>query len=131
MLATIVVAGCGDGGDDTPAPREPAPPPQAGTDGKRVSVGGDEALIWGRGRYGVVLAHGAAFDAASWRPQASRIAQQGMMALAVEDLDPDGILAAARYLKQKRGVRDVALVGGSAGADAILQAAAQEPDAPD
>ena len=38
----------------------------------------------------MVLAHGAAFDAASWEAQATRIAEQGMVALAVEDIAPRG-----------------------------------------
>lgn len=96
-----------------------------------MDLGGDEALVWGEGEYGVVLAHGAAFDAASWEAQATQIADQGMVALTVEDIAPEGILAAVEYLEQERGVTDVALVGGSAGADGILEAASQEPDAPD
>ena len=56
--------------------------------GERVEVGGNEALVWGEGRHGVVLAHGAVFSAASWEPQATRIAQEGMVAIAVEDIAP-------------------------------------------
>ncbi len=93
----------------------------------RVDIAGREALVWGEGRYGVVLAHGIVFDAASWEPQAARIAQAGMVALAVEDIAPQSILAATAYLKSERGVRSVALLGGSAGADAILEAVLQAP----
>lgn len=98
---------------------------------ERVYVGSAEALVWGEGRYGVVLAHGIVFDAASWAPQAAQIAQEGIVALAVEDLAPDSILAASDYLKSERGVEDVALLGGSAGADAILEAARQAPGSAD
>ena len=56
-----------------------------------MDIGGGEALVWGEGRYGVVLAHGIVFDAASWEPQAARIAQAGMVALAVEDIAPESL----------------------------------------
>ena len=101
------------------------------TAGERVDVGGAEALVWGEGRYGVVLAHGIVFDAASWEPQAARIAQEGMVAMAVEDIAPASILGAMEYLKNERGVEDVALLGGSAGADAILEAASRAPGSAD
>ena len=134
-IAALVFAALGGcGGDDSGGSSDPAAAPtstEEGAGGERVNVGGDEALVWGKGSYGVVLAHGAAFDAASWETQATQIADQGMVALAVEDIAPETILAAAEYLKQERGVKGVALVGGSAGADGILQAASQEPAAPD
>jgi pimeloyl-ACP methyl ester carboxylesterase len=99
--------------------------------GERVTIDGSEALVWGNGGYGVVLAHGAAFDAASWEPQAVRIAEQDAIAVAVENISPDALGAAVAFLRSQRGVRDVALVGGSAGADAILELAAAETDLPD
>ena len=98
---------------------------------ERVDVGGSEALVWGDGSYGVVLAHGIVFDAASWEPQAARIADAGMVVIAVEDISPQGILAASEYLKTNRGVSRVALLGGSAGADAILEAASHNPGSAD
>ncbi len=78
-----------------------------------------------------MLAHGIVFDAASWQPQAARIAQEGLVAIAVEDISPANIIAASEYLKAERGVLEVALVGGSAGADAILEAVLQEPESAD
>ncbi len=100
--------------------------------GERVEVAGaGEALIWGEGRCGVVLAHGIVFDAASWQPQAARIAQEGLVAIAVEDISPASIIAASEYLKAERGVMHIALLGGSAGADAILEAVLQEPESAD
>lgn len=77
-----------------------------------------------------MLAHGAAFDAASWEDQAVLIAERDATVVAVEDISPAGIAAAVDHLRD-RGVRDVALVGGSAGADAILQLASEQPDLPD
>ncbi len=101
-----------------------------GTTGERIDVAGDEALRWGDGSYGVVLAHGAAFDAASWEEQATAIADQGATVLAVEDIDPDAIAAAVERLRSE-GLDDVALVGGSAGADAILDLVSEQPGLPD
>ncbi len=88
------------------------------------------ALTWGDGDYGVVLAHGAAFDAASWEEQALAIAAQDATVVAVEDISTAGITAAIDRLRAD-GIEDVALVGGSAGADAILRLAAEQPDLPD
>ncbi|MFC0454803.1 alpha/beta hydrolase [Rhodococcus jostii] len=121
MLA-LVAAGCSGDAD----------PPSTGGDthGTQIEVGGRDALQWGDGEYGVVLAHGAVFDAASWEEQAAAIADQGATVIAVEDIAPESIAAAVAKL-QDDGHPDVALVGGSAGADAILQLASQQPDLPD
>lgn len=129
FLATVtalIFAAAGCGGDD-----EGESPASQGGGAEQVTVAGDDALIWGDGSYGVVLAHGAAFDAESWEPQADRIASEGIVALAVEDTSPETILAAVEYLMNERDVTDVALLGGSAGADAILEAASEEPEVPD
>lgn len=98
--------------------------------GASGSASDNGALRWGDGDYGVVLAHGAAYDAASWEEQATAIAELGTTVIAVEDISPEGIRAAVDDL-QGDGVDDVALVGGSAGADAILELASSEPDLPD
>jgi len=121
-LLLAVVVGC-SGDDSTPS---------AGSDtsGTETEVGGGSALQWGDGEYGVVLAHGAVFDAASWEDQASAIANQGATVIAVEDITPESIAATVASLIDN-GHPDVALVGGSAGADAILQLASQQPDLPD
>lgn len=50
--------------------------------------------------------------------------------IAVEDIDPDAIRDAVEQL-QGEGVADVALVGASAGADAILDLASQDPSLAD
>jgi pimeloyl-ACP methyl ester carboxylesterase len=120
--ALLLLAGCG-------SPTPPASTGAAGS-GTVVTIDGAEALQWGDGSYGVVLAHGAAFDAASWADQAVAIAAQDSTVLAVEDIGPDAIAAAVRYL-QDQGHPDVALVGGSAGADAILRLVAEQPDLAD
>lgn len=106
----------------TPSPAAPS--------GATISINGNSALIWGDGPYGVVLAHGRSYDAASWTPQAPRIAAQRATVIAVESIEPAAILDAVAKL-QGDGIERVALVGGSAGADAILQAARQQPDLAD
>jgi pimeloyl-ACP methyl ester carboxylesterase len=144
VLAVLALPAAACGGDEGAAPpSEPAAAasdqpatvgsgaPAATAQAQRIEVDGSPALLWGEGDYGVVLAHGAAFDAASWEAQATEIAARGIVALAVEDLAPEQILAAVAYLEDEEGVEGVALVGGSAGADAILDAATQEPDRAD
>jgi pimeloyl-ACP methyl ester carboxylesterase len=113
LAAVVLVAACG-----------------AGTSGEEIEVGGSTALTWGDGPYGVVLAHGASYDAASWEKQATAMAEQGVTVIAVEDIAPAAIAAAVAQL-QADGIADVALVGGSAGADAILSLATTEPDLAD
>lgn len=92
-----------------------------------MEVGGTDALVWGKGDRGVVLAHGAAYDAASWEDQSRRIAENGVVALAVEDTSARSVAEAARYLKEERGVRDVTLIGASAGTSGVLGAAEKTP----
>jgi len=99
---------------------------QAGT-GEAVEVGGAEAIVWGEGKRGAVLAHGAVYDAASWEDQAQRIAESGAVALAVEDTSAQSVAEAARYLKDERGVRAVTLIGASAGTGGVLGAAEENP----
>lgn len=102
----------------------------AATTMQRITIDGSPALRWGDGAYGVVLAHGASYDAISWRRQARAIAAAGNTVVAVEDISPDAIAAAVRYL-QDDGHPRVALVGASAGADATLALATAQPDLPD
>ncbi len=126
LLAAVFLAGCGgpgrstDGGDGSPD--EPGP---SGS-GESVEVAGNEVLVWGEGDRGVVLAHGAAYDAASWREQAERLAESGVTALAVEDTSARSVAEAARYLEEERGVRDVTLLGASAGTGGVLGAAEED-----
>lgn len=131
LIALALLAGACGSGDVAGGGYGSAPEAGSGrTSGERVEVAGSEALRWGDGPYGVVLAHGAAFDAASWEEQATEIADQGATVLAVEDIAPDAIAAAVRQL-QDDGIEDVALVGGSAGADAALRLTAEQPDLAD
>ncbi len=126
VVATILaLTGCGGSGPPVGGPSAD------GSAGKNITVNGNEALTWGDGGYGVVvLAHGAAFDAASWERQAVAIADQGATVIAVENISPEAIRDAVEQL-QADGIIDVALIGGSAGADAILELASREPDLAD
>ncbi len=137
LLACALLAGCGGSedsagtaADDTGSGDESATEQAGSGEGTSVTINGNEALSWGDGSYGVVLAHGAAFDAASWQDQATEIAHIGATVIAVEDISPEGIEDAVTYL-QDEGISDVALVGGSAGADGILDLASNQPDLPD
>ena len=123
LLALLGLAGCGS--DEQGA----GPTSQdAGSSGERISlVDEGDALRWGDGSYGVVLAHGAAFDAASWQDQAVAIAEQGATVVAVEDLTTEAMTTAVERLRED-GAEEVALVGGSAGADAALRLLSEQPD---
>lgn len=130
LLAALVLGACGSFGSDGNADAASGGSDGAGG-GTRGDVGGNDALRWGDGDHGVVLAHGAAFDAASWAEQATAIAEQGNTVVAVEDISPDAIGRTVKALQDEGGIEQVALVGGSAGADAILQLAADQQDLPD
>ena len=94
-----------------------------------MEVGSTGALVWGgSGDQGVVLSHGAVYDAASWEAQGEALADNGMVALAVEDTTGESVRAAIRYLRDVRGVERVALVGASAGSSAVLEAARETSD---
>ncbi|GHJ57503.1 hypothetical protein NOK12_00230 [Nocardioides sp. OK12] len=123
LLALLGLAGCGsDEQGASPTSQD------AGASGERISlVDEGDALRWGDGSYGVVLAHGAAFDAASWQEQAVAIAEQGATVVAVEDLTAEAMAAAVERLRED-GAEEVALVGGSAGADAALRLLSERPD---
>jgi pimeloyl-ACP methyl ester carboxylesterase len=84
-------------------------------------------LLWGKGPYGVVLSHGAIYDAASWTPLAVEIGRNGMAALALEEVEPDDILAAQDFLREHYRVKATALIGASAGGSTALRAMARSP----
>ena len=134
LVVIVAVAGLGscssssttregntDGSDPTVTDR-------SGPNGQRITVSGHDALVWGDGPDGVVLAHGSAFDAASWAPQADEIAAQGATAIAVEDTASESIRAAVSYLRDEKGINHITLLGGSAGADSILTLVSEQPD---
>jgi len=88
------------------------------------------------GRDAVVLAHGAAFDRASWRGFAAVLVAHGYQVLAIDfrgygkskpgsakDALFEDVLAAVRYLRRS-GAPRVSVVGASMGGGAVLRAAA-------
>ena len=89
---------------------------------------GSAALLWGSGQYGVVLVHGAVYDAASWDPQARVFADHGMTVLAVEQADAESVAAAIAYLRDDRGLPRVAVLGASAGSAASLAVGRDQPE---
>lgn len=128
LVFALFLAGCGSEEQGESETSSPSSGSSGRGSGERVTIGGSEALVWGEGDYGVILPHGAAYDAASWRPLAQRIsAENGMVALAVEDTSPEALEGAARYLEEERGVTDVAFVGASAGASTVLELARERP----
>jgi len=133
----ITLGGCGAEAEVPAAPdsssgEDPDPGADTGNgSGERVEVGTSDALVWGAGDYGVVLVHGAAFDAVSWDLQAVQFAGEGIAVLAVEDTSAETLIAAVDYLKVERGAQDVALLGASAGGAAVIGAAVDNPDSYD
>jgi alpha/beta superfamily hydrolase len=92
------------------------------------------ANLYGKGRRGVVLAHGGRFNKESWDKQARILAKAGFRVLAIDfrgygrpkgpgQADPLGaplhfdVLAAVRYLR-KAGAKTVSVVGASMGGGA-------------
>lgn len=85
-------------------------------------------LLWANGSGGgVVLSHGAVYDAASWTAQAKQMAAVGLTVLALDEVSADTINAAGRYLKQKWHEDTVSLIGASAGGATALEAVAKSP----
>ena len=96
------------------------------------------ADVYGSGDRGVVLAHGARFDKASWGKQAEVLAKAGFRVLAIDfrgygqsrggDKSAPGsgekyedILAAVRYLREN-GAKTVSVIGASMGGGAAATA---------
>ncbi|MDP8925912.1 MAG: alpha/beta hydrolase [Actinomycetota bacterium] len=123
LAAAMLAGGCGAtsssaGGGES----------ESDTAGEWVSVGDTAAIVWGKGDRGVVLSHGAAYDAASWESQGQTLGENGAVALAVEDTSPGSLLFAIEYLKKEYGVGGVSLIGASAGAGPVLQVAEEYPE---
>lgn len=127
LAAAMFVAGCGDGGSGEPSGGVGGTSVTDASGGERITVGDTEALVWGDGDRGVVLSHGAAYDAASWSEQAGQIAANGATVLAVEDTSAESIQAATDYLQEERGVQGVSLIGASAGSGGVLEVGRQSP----
>ncbi len=101
------------------------------------------ADVYGSGERGVVLAHGAKFDKASWKDQATQLANAGFRAIAIEfrgygkskggpnsqspqdELYLD-VLAGVDYLRG-HGAKTVAVIGASMGGRASANAVVKGP----
>ncbi len=125
LAVTLLLARCGTS-DDTVGGEQR----ESSVSGDEVSVGETTAIVWGEGgrRQGVVLAHGAAYDADSWEDQGRTLEENGVLALAVEDTRSRNLRSAVEYLKEEYDVRDVVLIGASAGAGQVLQVAREAPE---
>jgi pimeloyl-ACP methyl ester carboxylesterase len=125
LAVAMFVAGCEASGGSAGSGK----PEKRGTSGEQVTVGDNErAIVWGEGNRGVVLAHGASYDAGSWEPQGRELGANGVVAVAVEDTTPGSLRSAIDYLKKERGVERVALIGASAGTGPVLQVAGENPE---
>ncbi len=124
LAAMVLVAGCGSSGEAGGSDGEL----ESDTSGSWVGVGDSWAIVWGEGDRGVVLSHGAAYDAASWESQGQALEENGMVALAVEDVSPGSLRFAIDYLKEEYDVESVALIGASAGAGPVLEVAEEDPE---
>lgn len=130
FAAATLLAGCGgaSGGASDETSEAPASRGSDSTSGgEKITVGDTEALIWGDGDRGVVLSHGAIYDAASWSTQAKKIAEDGATVLALEDTSAENVRAAIDYLKDEHGVQSVSLIGASAGSTGVLEVGRQSP----
>lgn len=102
-----------------------------------------QALLYGQGPHGVVLAHGGRFNKESWDPQARVLAEHGFRVIAFDFRgvgqshgpgDSDAftpkrkydVLAAGRYLREN-GATTVAIIGGSMGGGFAADAAFDSP----
>ncbi len=111
----------------TPDPSAAATAVAAGSESQRIALAHGDARLWFGGDRGVLLLHGAAYDAASWAPQADVIAGAGFTVLALEELSTDAVLDGIDYLIDECGVAGVTVIGASAGGAAALQSLAAGP----
>lgn len=134
ILALGFLASACRGESDEPTPTWPpdaSSPTSADTQNgaSEVNLGTGSALVWGSGNYGVVLVHGAIYDAASWTTQAEAIADAGFSVVAIEHATVDDTRAAMDHLRRTFGVEKVALIGASAGTGPVLSVASgQKPE---
>ncbi len=128
----------GDAGCGAATPATTSPPATPGSPApitsRRIDLGqgAGEALTWAAGGPGgIVLVHGAIYDAASWEPQATVIAAAGLSVIAVENASASAVAEATTYLRDELDVETVTLVGASAGGSAALSALADDPELAD
>ncbi|HEV2066639.1 MAG TPA: hypothetical protein VGR08_07375 [Thermomicrobiales bacterium] len=97
------------------------------SDASEIELEHGNALVWRSGERGVLLLHGAAYDALSWDPQAQALASQGYTVLALEELSPDAVRDGISYLLDACNTSGVTVIGASAGGGPALTALADDP----
>ncbi len=105
-----------------------ATPVPTGADASPVELEHGNALLWGSGEHGLLLLHGAVYDAASWEDQATVLANHGFSVLAMEELAPDAVQDGIAYLMKTCGVSGFTVIGASAGGSAALKVLADKPE---
>lgn len=115
------------GRDGTPV-ASPGATPVVSSESRRIDLESGEALLWPAGERGVLLLHGAAYDAASWEPQATLLASHGYTVLSLETLSAESVLEGIEFLADVCGVSGVTVVGASAGGASALDALANDPE---
>ncbi|MDN6194740.1 MAG: hypothetical protein L0I88_06880 [Alkalibacterium sp.] len=82
-----------------------------------------EGILWeADSDIGVVLSHGAIYDAASWEAQGSELAEKGITAFAVEDTSQNELLSAGKRMKDELSLDKVFLLGARAGGSSAIRA---------
>ncbi|MBA2758614.1 MAG: hypothetical protein H0U38_02880, partial [Chloroflexia bacterium] len=87
-----------------------------------VMLPGDagEALLWEGGPRAVLLAHGAAYDAASWTEQAEVMQEAGFTVLSLESISSETVAAGIEWLQAEQDANGVVVIGASAGGGGAL-----------
>lgn len=119
ILILFIIAGCQDD-TDKGSLKESDTANEPEKESKSQEIDG---TLWGEdGDVGVVLAHGAAYDADSWEDQGEELAENGIVAFAVEDTSSEELISAANMLKDDYEVNEVSIIGASAGGGAAIDA---------
>lgn len=89
--------------------------------------------LYGEGTCGVVLVPQVNMDRESWKPQATQLATNDVLAFPIDEGEEKaaGVAGAVRYLRETQRVENVVLVGASTGGEAVLTAAAGLEDGVD
>lgn len=92
------------------------------------------ATLYGDRDCAVVLVPQVNLDRQSWDEYARRLADADYLAMAIDEGEEDkaaGVTAAVSYLRRETDVDSIVLVGASTGGEAVVRAAAADPDAVD
>lgn len=87
-----------------------------------------EGTLYGTGDCGAVLTPQINLDRESWEQQALQLAENGYMALAIdedEDNRPESVLGAGQYLSTEHDLQSIVFIGASSGGEASVIANTQ------